>query len=537
MTDFKKVKILGKLLFKLETRTRTGSIRKILILMFSYLIPGWFLPFLLFRQSTDPTGYEYVFLTYLFFTVILSFTFISELDNIIISKSESEIFSMLPLEESTIVNAKMYVIIRYLALLSLPLLLPGSFYYFFIVKSVPRVLLYYLSGLILSSFIVNLILLIYCAALMNFKLKRLSTYTYIFQVLLIFLLVVGYQFVSYSFTGRFSPASLSYFGVIQKNGILQYFPQAWYGLIPVSRNVTADYRLLIKATLPLILTYLSHLSLKMYLSENYGTIRERFMRSKIFYGDTQSTKDIIRGDSLWTRFIDTVYIKNPAEQSSYTWLKNFFKRDKAVKLNLLPMIMIPAGLAVFALVTNQLPPPFSNPLLGSYAAFHISIPISVLVVITTAMLGIKITSNPSASWVYEAYPIESKMRFKNGIRKFFVVYLLLPVCLLLFIIYWIAMPFYQAAVNTLFIFSVSNMFNSLSHSFSKTLPFSRENTLINSGQRIFSMVLAVVFGIPVIALQFFVYRSMLDAAVASIIVITVTYWLNYFIFVREKKIS
>jgi Zn-dependent protease with chaperone function len=99
------------------------------------------------------------------------------------------------------------------------------------------------------------------------------------------------------------------------------------------------------------------------------------------------------------------------------------------------------------------------------------------------------------------------------------------------------MPFYQAAVNTLFIFSVSNMFNSLSHSFSKTLPFSRENTLINSGQRIFSMVLAVVFGIPVIALQFFVYRSMLDAAVASIIVITVTYWLNYFIFVREKKIS
>jgi len=533
LTDFRQVKILGKLLFKLETRTRTGSSRKIVILLLSYLIPGCFLPFLLFRQTTDPTGYEYVFLTYLFFTVILSFTFISELDNIIISKSESEIFSMLPLKEAVVVNAKMYVIIRYLALLAVPLLLPGSFFYFFIVKSFPRVLLYYLSGLILSSFIVNLILLVYCIALMNFKLKRLSTYTYIFQVLLVFFLIVGYQFVTYSLTGKFSPTTLSYFGVIQRNGILQYFPQSWYGLIPVSQNVTADYRLLIKATLPLILTYLSYLSLKMYLSENYGTIRERFMHSKIFYGDTKSGEYNLQSDGLWTWFIDRVYIKNPAEQSSYTWLKNFFKRDKAVKLNLLPMIVIPVGLALFALLTGQLPPPFNNPFFESNAAFHISVPISVLVVITTAMLGMKITSNPSASWVYDAYPIESKKRFKNGIRKFFVLYLLVPVCLLLFIIYWIAMPFSQAFLNTLFIFSVSNLFNTLSHSFSRALPFTKENTLVNSGQRIFSMVLAVVFGIPVIALQFFVYRTELDAFAASAVLITITYWVNYFLFCRK----
>ena len=533
MTDFRQVKILGKLLFKLETRTRTGSSRKIVILLLSYLIPGCFLPFLLFRQTTDPTGYEYVFLTYLFFTVILSFTFISELDNLVISKSESEIFSMLPLEEAVVVNAKMYVIIRYMALLAVPLLLPGSFFYFFIVKSFPRVLLYYLSGLILSSFIVNIILLVYCIALMNFKLKRLSTYTYIFQVLLVFFLIVGYQFVSYSLTGKLSPSSLSYFGVIQKNGILQYFPQSWYGLIPVSQNVTADYRLLIKATLPLILTYLSYLSLKMYLSENYGTIRERFMHSKIFYGDTGSGEYKLQSDGLWTWFIDRMYIKNPAEQSSYTWLKNFFKRDKAVKLNLLPMMMIPVGLALFALLTGQLPPPFNNPFFESNAAFHISVPISVLVVITTAMLGMKITSNPSAAWVYDAYPIESKKRFKNGIRKFFVIYLLIPVCLLLFVIYWIAMPFLQAFINTLFIFAVSNLFNTLSHSISKALPFTKENTLVNSGQRIFSMVLAVVFGIPVIALQFFVYRTELDAFAASAVLITITYWVNYFLFCRK----
>lgn len=533
MTDVRKIRTLGKLLFKLETRTRTGSIRKILILMISYLIPGMFLPFLLFRQNADPSGYEYIFLTYLFITVILSFTIISDLDNLIISKTESEVLGILPLDDATIIHAKMYVVIRYITLLTVPLLLPGSFFYFFIVRSFPRTILYYFSGLILSQFLVNIILLIYCFALMNFKLKRLSTYTYIFQVLLIFFLVVGYQFVSYTFTGKISPSSLSYFDVIQKNGILQYFPQAWFGYIPVSRNTTADYRILLKSILPLVISYLSFLSLKMYLMENYSSMRERFLHSKVLFGNTETEGNKFQSESLWTRFTDRIYVKNPVEQASFTWLKNFFKRDKAVKLNLLPMIMIPVGLAVFALATGQLPPPFGNSLLESRSAFHISIPISVLVVITVAILGIKISSNPSASWIYEAYPIESRKRFKNGIRKFFVLYLLLPVCFLLFIIFLFSMPVLQAAVNTLFIFAVSNLYNTISHSFSKSLPFTKENTLVNSGQRIFSMGLAVVFGIPVIALQFFVYRTALDAFAASAALITLTYWVNYFMFCRR----
>ena len=104
---------------------------------------------------------------------------------------------------------------------------------------------------------------------------------------------------------------------------------------------------------------------------------------------------------------------------------------------------------------------------------------------------------------------------------------------MLFIIFLISMPPLQAAVNTLFIFSVSNLYNTLSHTFSKALPFTKENTLVNSGQRIISMALAVVFGIPVIALQFIVYRTVLDAFAASAGIITITYWVNYFVFCRR----
>jgi hypothetical protein len=534
LADVRKIKTLGKLLFKLETRSRSGSSRKIIILIFSYLLPGLFLPYIIFRHGVDPTGYEYTFLTYLFFTVILSFTFISELDNLVISKSETDVFSTLPVEDEIIVKAKMYVIIRYLLVLSLPLFIPAGVFYYFIVRSIPRILLYYLSAMILSQFIINLILLFYCIALMNFRLKRLSTYIYIFQVLLIFFLVVGYQFVSYSFTGR---GGISYFEVMLNNGALQYFPQAWYSFIPVSQNVSIDYRMLVKSILPIFLTYFSFLSLKLYLSENYSSIRERFSYSGIFAYDKRSGNSQSYLAGLRNNFIENLYIKNKAEQASYTLLKNFFRRDKAVKLNLLPMIMIPVGLAIFALLTNQLPPPFGIFFLdppGSSLTFHISIMLAVFMVINTSLLGIRVTSNPAASWIYDSYPIESRKRFKNGIRKFFVLYLLTPVCLVLFIIFSFAMPLLQALVHTLYIFSVSNLFCSIVHSLSKTFPFTRGSTVINSVQRIFSMFLAIIFGIPFVVLQVFVYRSVLDAFAASVIVITATYWINYLLFVRDK---
>ncbi len=378
MTDIRKVKALGKLLLKLETRNRSGSTKKIVILFISYLLPGLFLPFLLFKQSVDPTGFQYVFMTYLFFTVLLCFTVISELDNLIVSKTEVDLFGTLPLDDNIIVNAKMYMIIRYLLLLTVPLLLPGSVFYYFMVKSIPRVVLYYLSGLILAQFTVNILLLIYCFALNSFRLKNLSTYTYIFQVLLIFFLVVGYQFVSYTFTSVHSSSAVSYFDLMEKSGVLQYFPQTWFGFIPVSRNISVDYRLLLKSLLPLVITYLSFISLKLYLAENYGSIRERFMLSRIFFTNESNEKREFILFEIWNRFIEKIYIKNKLEQSSYTLLKSFFSREKAVKLNLIPMIILPAGLGLFALVTNQLAPPFGVSVLSIKGSMHFAILLTVL---------------------------------------------------------------------------------------------------------------------------------------------------------------
>ena len=519
----------------METRSRDGSIKKILILFLSYSLPGWFLSVLLFKQNIDPTGFEYAFLTYLFFSIILCFTILSELDNLVVSKTESELLGTLPIHDNIAAGAKMYVILRYLLILTVPLMLPGSIFYYFIIKSISRALLYYASGYIMCLFITSIILLLYSIILRNFRVKKLSTYTYLLQVFLIFFLVVGYQFISYTFTGKSNGVPASYFEIIQKNGLIQYFPQAWFGFIPVRQNFALDFRLLVKAILPVFITYLGYLSLKIYLSENYGKIREKLFYSRVINdeGTKKSKKNLLL--RIWNGFTDKLYIRNKIEQSSFTLLKSFFKREKAVKLNILPMIMIPAGLALFALVTNQLPPPFWKAYFSTKPAFHISILLSVFVVINTSMLGIKVTSNSSASWIYDAYPIESRKRFKNGIRKFFVLYLILPVTVILFAIFLIKIPFPQALVHALFIFSAANLFNTLCHAFSKTLPFTAENTLINSAQRLLAVFSSILFGIPFIALQLFAYRSITEALAVSAGILTLTFWINFFVFVKASK--
>ena len=156
-------------MFQLETRSKTGSKKKIAFLMISYLLPGCFLPLLLFKQNTDPTGFEFTFLTYLFYSLIISFTLSSELDNLLVTQTEVEIFNSLPVDDRLIVRAKLYMLNRYVMMLTIPLFVPGATYYYMFMHSVPRAVMYFAAGFMLCYFLVNMLMLIYASAVKMFK--------------------------------------------------------------------------------------------------------------------------------------------------------------------------------------------------------------------------------------------------------------------------------------------------------------------------------------------------------------------------------
>jgi hypothetical protein len=529
MIDVRKVRAMGNLLIKLETRSRSGSSRKLVLIYISYLLPGLFIPWLLIKQNSDPTGFEYAFLSYLLYSVTIIFTLINDLDNLVISKSEVEIFTVLPADDRLIVRAKMYMMMRYFTFLSIPLLIPGSLFYYFITFSFMRVFIYAVSGLLLILFLGFFITLIYTAALKLAKPKKLSSISLAFQLILIFVIIITYQLVSYGVSGRMGSGAGHYITLLAGKGLLNLFPQSWFALLPSKGNYAINLVLILKLILPLFLCQMAYLSLKWYMEATYPVIKERYIYARVVF----ETKENDRRFFLTGFFKDLIqykYLRNSIERSSYGLLTSLYRKDKTVRMSILPMIIIPAGLTIFAAITNQLPYPFGADLMSSRPVFHISILICILVVLNTALLGIKITNYPGAAWIYDAYPVESQKAFRNGIRKFFVIRFLLPLFVLLFIIMAVKIPAHFTLIHIFYLFSAANLYNSIYNILTKALPFTRENSLINSLKRVTTMFFPVLFGIIMSLIMIFIYSSIEISLIAILVIITLTFWLNFFAF-------
>jgi hypothetical protein len=531
MYDARKIKVLRELLMKQETRGRDGSRKKLILLFISYALPGIFLPLLLYKQNSDPTGFQYSFLTFLFFSIILAFTVINEFENFVISKTEIDLFTALPVDDELIVYAKLRVILRYVFVISLPLLIPGSVYFFMVVRSLPRSILYFVSGFMLFYFLINVMLMIYCVILRRFAAKRLSSYVLIFQILLVFILVIGYQYVTYTFTGYRRTGIDYYFNSLLERGITQYFPQSWFALIP-ARQRSSDYHIWLNAVLTVVICCMSYLSLKYYLISNYSMIRERFLQTRGFYFSTTAEKSRSFYPGTIGKFLRKIFLRNSTEESSFLLVQSMFLRDRLVRLNILPMIAVPIGLAIFALLTNQLPPPIGNRYGFVSPVFHASIFITVLMAVNTAVRGVKVSADSDAAWIYDAFPIQRVKRFKNGIRKFFIIDVLVPISFLLFILFLPVMPVIQAVIHTLYIFACSNLYNSIYHLSNKDLPFSKDNTAFHSIERVTTLIYPIVFGVLFLVVQHYAYSDIILAIVTVLAIITVNSWVNYFGFVR-----
>lgn len=533
MTYYAKIRHLGNLLLKLETRSKNGSGKKLLLINLSYLIPGLFLPWILVKQNADPTGFQFSFLTFLFYSLILAFTIISELDNLVISRSEAEILSAMPIDDKLIVRAKMYMLQRYITFLCLPLLLPGSIFYYSLMRSVPRAIMFILAGFMMCFLTVNLLVMLYAMAIRTFRAKRIGSYTLYFQLFMILLMIVGYQLVSFGITGIAGSSVNSYMSILLSKGIVNYLPPGWFAFLAAREQYVLEWSLILKVILPIAITFLSYISLSMYLHENFSAIREKFLNSKVIEAAPSGSKRFFLFE--WGHdFVNSLYLRSATERSSYGLINTLYAKDKTVRLAILPMVIIPIGLALFALFTNQLPPPMAKSYFETKPVFHISLLLAVLVVLNTAIIGVKVTNFSGASWVYDSYPMSSIRSFRNGFRKFFVVNLLVPVCLGLGLIFLIKIPMDQALLHTMFIFASANLYNSIYNTFSKALPFTKENTVINSIQRMSSIVYPFIYGVFIIMLQLFVYRSMLNVLIAILAIFCLTFWINYFAFVRNS---
>jgi hypothetical protein len=159
--------------------------------------------------------------------------------------------------------------------------------------------------------------------------------------------------------------------------------------------------------------------------------------------------------------------------------------------------------------------------------FHISILLSILVVLNASFISLKITSYPGVRWIYNALPINTVKAFRNGIRKYFVINLILPITIGIFLILIFAIPLNYALLHIIFTFVIVNFYNSILNIFSRTLPFTKENTLINSIQKISSVIISFLIGIIFVIIQLLVYNNIKYIIFFVLAVLVLTFFINY----------
>lgn len=497
-----------------------------LLLNFSFFIPGVILPLLILHQNTDPTGFNFSFICFTIYLLIISFTLISEADNLITSKTESEVLTVMPINTNILVRAKMFMYTRYLFLLSFPLFLPGSIFYYYLFRSLPRAVVFYISAYMLCYFICLVILFLYSAAVNNTQSKKVGSYTLYFQLLMIFIIIIVYQYISYGISGLPNSNINDAVLFLQSKNLINFFPQSWFAFLTAKAQYQFELALILKIILPVVIVIASFYSLKLYLEENILSIQNKFLNVKAIEKENYSIKN-----NFFVLFINNFiyknYLRNNSERASYLLLSKLNKKDKNVKLAFLPMILIPIGLAFFALITNQLPNPFSNNYFEQKPVFHISILISILVVLNASFISLKITSYPGVSWIYNALPINTVKAFRNGIRKYFVINLILPITIGIFLILIFAIPLNYALLHIIFTFVIVNFYNSILNIFSRTLPFTKENTLINSIQKISSVIISFLIGIIFVIIQLLVYNNIKYIIFFVLAVLILTFFINY----------
>lgn len=532
--NYSLVKTLGRFLLKLETRSANGSYSKLILLLTVQIIPGMFIPFLLYKQTADTSGFQFTLLTFTFYSLIILFNIVSQLDNLVLNQNEAELYTNILIDNTLISKAKIYFLNRYIFLLSLPLLLSGNIFYYQMTKSILRSVVYFGSGLMFFLFLSSITLFIYSLLLRNLK-RKISAYTLLFQIVLILTMVLSYQFISYSLSGKSGSSLTEYITFLQKNSLLNFLPPAWFAFLCDRSNYPFGIGLLGKIILPVVVTFMSIFTLKLYLRDNISLIKERVLNfsDRIEPSTNDNFKSPPAERAGKKSFLTEYYLKDNNELAAYGLMKNLYRSDKSVKLNFLPLMLIPVGLALFGLLTNQLQSPFASSYFGTKPVFHIALLITILVVLNTSLAGSKLSNQFKAAWIYDSVPLNKK-RFINGVRKYYVLNFIIPLYVFLLLMFFISMNPLQALLHASFMFSATLVFTSVSFMLYKALPFSKDYSTVNSLNRITAMIFPLLVGIIITFSQNWMYKEIIYVTIFIFVAMVISLFVNYF-YLRQSK--
>jgi hypothetical protein len=209
--------------------------------------------------------------------------------------------------------------------------------------------------------------------------------------------------------------------------------------------------------------------------------------------------------ALPTRSVWTHLFPDSENRAGFFLALQILRRDKLVKMTILPTIAIPLVILLWGLIEGDIQDPFTFPVTGQGSTPIQMLPFFIAFMFFMIMRGALYSQDWEAAWIFQSAPIESPKRFIHGVQQGLITGAVIPFYLILLVILCFRFNPIHALQHTLFLFCLGMAFLAILNLKENEFPFSKKR---ERGERIggFTFMLWLIpFQIVTYLLQMIAY--------------------------------
>ncbi|NOY05777.1 MAG: hypothetical protein GXO82_03960 [Chlorobi bacterium] len=473
--DWKQYRALVKAAFLMSLRgkKKRNKYARAISIIASYSLSsiylGWSLSSLFFEPA-------YLLVTSTVVLFLASFSVINAYPMIMMDEEEEAMLQRFPISRKTIFAARVTNLFQYLTLIGLPFIIPLMVFMKQPMIPVSDVWVYGAVMFFGIFWVTGFFIVVYGVLLL--KARSSSRVLTMLQIIFILSLLFLYQTLP-----SIGSSMITWISVLDST-FAYLFPPAWFtGLYFSIQGVNyfsaQNASVIILAVSTAIILLLLH---------------SRF----VYYPKPETARrgpsDSSNIDTDWFYKLLAVFApRTYGGKAGYDMFQQSLYRDTALRVRLIPVILLPVAVAMYGLFSHQLDSPFHQRILESDTAVHISVLVFFLFVARNAVLTTMYTRHNEATWIFSLVPKKQLHHYAKGVAQGIIWTVCFPLVLIVVIIFTISMYWEEALLQGLFIFvAVRFQIHTLAL-FQNTVPFSLPEDKLSSANRVIQLLIILPF--------------------------------------------
>ncbi len=430
---------------------------------------GWSLSSLFFEPA-------YLLVTSTVVLFLASFSVINAYPMIMMDEEEEAMLQRFPISRKTIFAARVTNLFQYLTLIGLPFIIPLML--FMNQPTIPASDVWLYGAVMFFEIFWTTGFFIVVYGLLMLKARSSSRVLTALQIIFILSLLFLYQTLP-----SIGSSMIDWISVLDSD-VAYIFPPAWFTGLYFSIQGITYFSVQNAAVIILAVSTLLILLL----------LRSRF----VFYPKPETVQaqpsDSSNIDIDWFYKLLTVFSpRTYGGKAGYNMFQQNLYRDVALRVRLIPVILLPVAVAMYGLFSHQLDSPFYQRILESDTAVHISVLVFFLFVARNAVLTTMYTRQNEATWIFSLVPKKQLHDYAKGVAQGIIWTVCFPLVLIIVIIFTISMYWEEALLQGLFIFVAIRFQVHMLALFQNTIPFSIPEDKLSSANRVIQLLIILPF--------------------------------------------